>query len=403
MDNAKRKNMIGYIALTLLAVLAFSDFMACRRILRSSLGKLNKVITLSVIISSSLFIFVAPMFMYISKEGNDNGAMTKDIMTVITLFILFAAMKFTLYIYWLPSSNRKLLYAGLISSGLVSLFYLYSVFVTRTDYRVNEVEVRFENLPHGFDGYRVAFISDIHLGTMYNTVKELSRLADVIESVDADILMFGGDLVNMNHEEITPEVLRILSRMRLKEPTLAVLGNHDTGTYMFDSTACPMDVNIGEIRKKVVSAGWTLLMDSTVYLYNGTDSIAVTGIDYNKRLLEHKHSLKRLYGYNSDYIYFNVDNEVFNITISHLPQLWNELSRKRYSDLTLSGHIHAMQFKLNVFGYRFSPARFMYDEWSGMYENEDGKLYINDGIGNVGFFARIGARPEITVITLRKE
>jgi predicted MPP superfamily phosphohydrolase len=62
-----------------------------------------------------------------------------------------------------------------------------------------------------------------------------------------------------------------------------------------------------------------------------------------------------------------------------------------------------MQFKLNVFGYRFSPARFMYDEWSGMYENEDGKLYINDGIGNVGFFARIGARPEITVITLLKE
>ena len=79
------------------------------------------------------------------------------------------------------------------------------------------------------------------------------------------------------------------------------------------------------------------------------------------------------------------------------------LSSNGYSDLTLSGHIHAMQCKLNVFGYDFSPAMFMYKEWSGGYENLKGKLYINDGIGNVGFFARIGARPEITVITLYKK
>ena len=68
-------------------------------------------------------------------------------------------------------------------------------------------------------------------------------------------------------------------------------------------------------------------------------------------------------------------------------------------DLILSGHIHAMQ--MNFAG--LSPAAFLCDEWSGLYECPEGKLYINDGIGSVGFFARIGARPEVTLIELKSE
>jgi predicted MPP superfamily phosphohydrolase len=60
-----------------------------------------------------------------------------------------------------------------------------------------------------------------------------------------------------------------------------------------------------------------------------------------------------------------------------------------------------MQFKYNLFGYKLSPAAFLYDEWSGLYESEKGKLYINDGVGTVGFFARLGARPEVTLIILK--
>ena len=99
-------------------------------------------------------------------------------------------------------------------------------------------------------------------------------------------------------------------------------------------------------------------------------------------------------------IYSGVDDDVFNITISHLPQLWYELCDNGYSDLTLSCHIHAMQFKYRLFGFLLSPAALMYNEWSGLYERKNGKLYINDGVGTVGFFARFGAYPEITVITL---
>ncbi len=390
-----------YIALISLAVLMLFDLLACIKILRSSLCKFSKTVIVSIIVLSYIFILVIPLFMF--KSNNNSGETTKIIMSVITLFIFLAVAKLSFYVYWLPSKSKKLLYAGFISTTAVSFFYLYSVFVTRIDYQVKEVSIEFKNLPESFDGYRIVFISDIHLGTMYNQQKELSKLSGIIEDINADILMFGGDLVNVNYKEITPEALKFLSRIRCKEPTLAVLGNHDTGTYMFDTVSCPMNFNIANIKERLETIGWNVLMDSTVYIYKENDSIAVTGIDYNKELLKYKHSFDDISDYNFERIYSSVDKDIFNITISHLPQLWNVLSNKGYSDLTLSGHIHAMQFKLNLFGYEFSPAMFIYKEWSGEYENLKGKLYINDGIGNVGFFARIGARPEITVITLYKE
>ena len=98
-------------------------------------------------------------------------------------------------------------------------------------------------------------------------------------------------------------------------------------------------------------------------------------------------------------IYNNVSGSVFNITVSHIPQLWHSLHESGYSDLTLSGHVHAMQMKIGG----CSPAKFMYNEWSGLYEDGESRLYINDGIGCVGYFARIGARPEITIIELYKK
>ena len=79
--------------------------------------------------------------------------------------------------------------------------------------------------------------------------------------------------------------------------------------------------------------------------------------------------------------------------------MWYSLCDSGYGGLTLAGHIHAMQMKVAS----LSPAALVYDEWSGLYEREKGKLYINDGIGSVGFFARIGARPEVTLIELKSE
>lgn len=392
--------MLKYITIVSALLLALLDLLAYKRLVRSEVKKsITKFFAITVIIANTIPLSV-PLFMFILNNENNGTLMMKISMVLLTIFIVLTLCRLILYIFWLPTKNKKWLHIGRVVSFITFILFAYGIFVTRTNYKINEIEVSFKNLPASFNGYRIAFISDIHVGSMYDAYNELERLSNVISETDADILIFGGDMVNLHHSELTPDILEKLSSIKGKEGSLAVLGNHDTGAYLKDSVTTPHSVNKKLVEEKLNGIGWILLRDSTKFIYRGNDSIAITGLDYTDELLKFKHNFNNIKEYDVSHIYSSVDKNVFNITISHLPQLWYELCDKGYSDLTLSGHIHAMQLKYNIFGFVLSPAAFMYDEWSGLYEREKGKLYINDGVGTVGFFARLGARPEITVITL---
>ena len=387
--------------MTLLLALAMIllDYMAYRKLKRCGLSKKKLYTFIGVILSSYLLIVLTPLFMYIFIDAENSQWMMKFSMFILTVYLFFSVSRIVTYLFWLPTRKKKWMVTGVAAGSLLFIFFLYSALVTRTDYKVNELDMTFSNVPTGFDGYKIAFISDIHIGSMWNAENELEELSGIISDINPDLLVFGGDLVNIHHSELSPEILALLSRIKGKDGSYAVLGNHDTGAYINGSTPELRAKNIETVRSKLENAGWLLLQDSTVYLKRGNDSIALTGMDYSDELLEYKHSLSSIRGYDVSKVYKTVPDNIFNITVSHLPQLWYSLYDGRYSDLTLSGHIHSMQFKL----FSYSPAMLMYDEWSGLYEREKGKLYINDGIGSVGFFARVGANPEITVITLKRE
>ena len=392
------RNMLKYATITFALILAILDFVAYKRLVHSKAKKsVVSIFAASVILANSIPLLL-PLFVF--KNTNNETTLMKVSMILITAFVVLALCRFVLYIFWLPTKRKKWLYTGgVVVFATLSLLSV-GIFITRTNYKVNEIELSFDNLPVSFNGYRIVFISDIHVGSMYNAEKELEKLSKIISETDADILVFGGDMVNMHHSELTPAILDRLSLIKSKKGSVAVLGNHDTGAYLRDSTVTARNINKKLLEGKLDSIGWVLLRDSTKFIYRGNDSIAITGIDYTDELLKFKHNFDNITGYDVSHIYSAIDNDVFNITVSHLPMLWYELCDNGYSDLTLSGHIHAMQFKYNLFGFTISPASFMYKEWSGLYEREKGKLYINDGVGSVGFFARFGARPEITVITL---
>lgn len=392
--------MLKYITIAFALILAMLDFFAYRRLLKYKVRKSISRTFATVVITANIIPLSVPLFMFIFNNENNGTLMMKISMVLLTVFITLTLCRLILYIFWLPSRKKIWLYWGRVVSFIAFIMLTYGIFVTRTSYRINEVELSFENLPSSFNGYRIAFISDIHVGSMYNPEHELERLAEKIYDTEADILLFGGDLVNLHHSELTKPVLEKLSFMKGKEGTLAVLGNHDTGAYLKDSVTTPRHINKKLVEEKLNTIGWIVLRDSTSFVYRDNDSIAITGIDYTDKLLKFKHNMDNIKDYDVSHIYSAIDDSVFNITISHLPQLWYELCDNGYSDLTLSGHIHAMQFKYELFGFILSPAAFMYDEWSGVYERKNGKLYINDGVGTVGFFARFGADPEITVITL---
>lgn len=395
--------MLKYVTIFSALLLAFLDCLAYRRIKKSGVNILVRYFILLFLIVLNILPIAAPLLSFAFMDESNSQGVMKGTTVIFTLYIVFTLTRFVFYIFWLSSRRRAVHYTGIALSSVVLLLLLKSVFITRTDYTIKEVDLKFPNLPASFNGYRIAFLSDIHVGAMYDKESELSRIVDKVTGTGADIVLYGGDLINIHHSELDGKTLQLLSRMRASHPTIAVLGNHDTGAYLRDSTGRKDKVDTVDFERKIASAGWVILKDSTLYLYKGKDSITVTGIDYSEYLLKHKHSFGVPDNFVPDRIYAGVDTGVFNITLSHLPQLWSKLVDGRYSDLTLSGHIHAFQFKIEMFGKSFSPASFLYEHWTGLYENEDSKLYITDGTGTVGILARIGAPPEITVINLYRE
>jgi predicted MPP superfamily phosphohydrolase len=96
------------------------------------------------------------------------------------------------------------------------------------------------------------------------------------------------------------------------------------------------------------------------------------------------------------------ENIPFKILMSHDPSHWDYQVTKDYKDvdLMLAGHTHGMQFGLENPYFKWSPVKWMYKQWAGLYENGNQKLYINRGFGFIGYPGRVGILPEITVIEL---
>ena len=229
--------------------------------------------------------------------------------------------------------------------------------------------------------------------------KELRRLVDTVNALRPDLVIFTGDLVNIRSSELNGTSMPQLARFRA--PVYSVTGNHDMGTYIEDTVAMPPAESLAQVIERQQQMGWHVLQDTTLFLRRGGDSITLSGISFDPALQLMRHAS----GLRSDKMeaaYRNVPDSVFNITAVHLPQLWDQITESGHGDLTLAGHTHSMQMKIRFFGWQWSPAVWMYSRWSGRYDRPGSTLYINDGIGSVGYPMRIGARPEITLITLRR-
>lgn len=290
--------------------------------------------------------------------------------------------------------------AGAAVSVAMMVAFVYGVVVTRTDYEVRRVVVSSKRLPKSFDGYRIVQLSDMHLGTMLDPEREVAQIVEICNSLDADAVAFTGDLVDIRYSEITPSIAQQLSRLRSRDGVFSVTGNHDIGVYVRDSVALPPDENIRRLYAEQQRMGWTVLDDRGEYVVRGTDSIAITGIAFSPLLQEHRHS-SRIPELDLDGLYAEIPDSIFNVTLSHIPQLWEPVLEGGFADLTLSGHVHAMQLKLPIGRRGLSPSMVKYRRWSGLYEEGERWLYINDGVGCVAYPMRVGARPEITLIELR--
>ncbi len=290
---------------------------------------------------------------------------------------------------------------GAVAAAALAGLFVWGATAGRTSLRVSRVEVCSERLPEAFDGLRIVQLSDLHIGSMVHPERELRRVADSVAALRPDVIVFTGDLVNVRASELTPEICAVLQRMRAPLGVYSVTGNHDVGAYIRDSLHHPAEASLREVIARQRRMGWQVLDDTTRYLVRGADSVSISGLSFDPALKKKRHRAN-LPPARFDRVYRGVPEGLFNITAVHLPQLWEQVLDTPYGDLTLSGHVHAMQFKINLFGCALSPARLRYKRWSGRYDRAGRTLYINDGIGYVAYPMRLGAWPEITLITLRR-
>ena len=280
---------------------------------------------------------------------------------------------------------RKAFRWGLLSLLVPPMVIAYGTLVERNRFEVKEVVLEFDGLPESFDGYRIIHISDLHARSYAKRTARLERAAQIINGLNADLIAFTGDLISLVPDEIDP-IAASLSTLTAKDGVVSVLGNHDYGTYA-DTSGVLVDDLIAKEREM----GWELLLNEHKVLHRSADSIVVIGVENT--------SVSHFFPSNGDLTKASEGTEgAFRIVLTHDPMHWeSEILGQDYA-LTLSGHTHAMQ--LSIFGW--SPSSLMFKHSDGLYTEDSQHLYINVGLGETLFPARIGARPEITVITLEK-
>ena len=288
---------------------------------------------------------------------------------------------------------RLLSAVGILLSVALFCAVWWGALVNRHRIEVIEADVESPRWPSTFDGYRIAQISDLHTGTWGNDTTFMSHLVDSVNALHPDLIVFTGDIVNRRSDEFEP-MLPVFSRLSAPDGVFAVMGNHDYGDYFVwpDEKAHMADRE--NLHRLYNLTGHRLLLNETVYLHRGNDSIALIGVEnIGEPPFPVYGSLEKAYP--------TVNDSLPKILLTHNPAHWTKDIRNNDSvnvDLTLSGHTHAMQ--IQVAG--LTPSSLRYSTPWGMYTDSIGHtLYVNRGAGTVGMPLRIGAAPEITVITLR--
>ncbi|MFN5416758.1 MAG: metallophosphoesterase [Flavobacteriia bacterium] len=288
-------------------------------------------------------------------------------------------------------------FASKIAIGAAAIPFssmLWGIFKTAYDFKIHEVKVNSAKIPSSFNGLRIVQLSDIHTGSLQGE-KQLQKAVDLVKGLKPDVVVFTGDLVNNQSNEAFP-YLKILKQIEAPMGVYSVLGNHDYGDYNSWESEHAKEKNMQEMFQIHQNLNWKLLMNEHVSLEKNGESIALIGIENWGANLNFKK-----YG-DLNKAYQGSENHPYKILLSHDPSHWSTEVKEFYKDidLTLSGHTHGFQFGVEIPGFKWSPSQYIYPQWSGLYKNNEQLLYVNRGLGCLGYMGRIGIKPEITLIEL---
>ncbi|GAB3931669.1 metallophosphoesterase [Mucilaginibacter myungsuensis] len=284
---------------------------------------------------------------------------------------------------------------ALVIAAVMFVIVLFGITRGRHFYQVRREIIAFPDLPEAFDGFKITQITDVHSGS-FTDAKGVQKGLDLVNAQNSDVILFTGDLVNNKASEMDPWI-KAFSGLKARLGKFSVLGNHDYGDYIRWDSPEEKKANLSRLKEVHNEMGFRLLLDEAVDLKAGAEKISLLGVENWGKGGFHK------YG-NLQKATANVADDDFKILMSHDPSHWEgvTLDHDKRVHLTLSGHTHGMQFGIDVFGFKWSPIKYVYKQWAGLYENAGRYLYVNRGFGFLGLKGRIGMWPEIAVITLKR-
>lgn len=304
-----------------------------------------------------------------------------------TIAILFRKMNCT--------STSKIVSRTALGIAVVVFFViLYGITWGRTNYKTEEQKVAIKNLPANFNDFRIVQLTDIHLGSYGEHYSGISKLVKEVNALNPDLIVFTGDMVNSFASEITPWKEQ-LKELKAKYGKYAVTGNHDYGTYVHWSTKEEQQDNLKHFFENMAFMGFQMLNNTSVPLTIGQDTIYLSGVENCGR------PPFPCYGDLPSALEGTSGHPV--ILLSHDPSHWRTEVINYPVDLMLAGHTHAMQMGIQLGDFRWSPAKYIYPEYNGLYEFDGKQLYVSRGQGYLGFAGRIGLRPEITLLQLTNQ
>ncbi len=252
---------------------------------------------------------------------------------------------------------------------------LYGFIRGRFRFRIERQTLSFPHLPASFDGLKIVQLSDIHIGSF----------------------LFTGDMIN-NYAAELDGWEEVLGQLKAKMGKYAILGNHDYGDYSDWPSEEAKAENLKSLKDRLERLGFQMLNNTWVPIRSSAgEVIELIGSENwgTGRFSKYGDLKKAMEG---------TQPERMQILMTHDPSHWDAQVRPDTDvDLTLSGHTHGMQVGIEIPGFvKWSPAKYRYKHWAGLYREGSQLLYVNRGFGYIGFPARVGIWPEITLFELKR-
>ncbi len=323
------------------------------------------------------------------------GLTVSSFVPKILFVIIISILYFSNYIFSETDSLYIVPAVGLMAGFLPFFVIVYAISKAVYRFKVYQIDIEHQDLPESFDGLKIVHISDLHLGSFGYRYRILERAVDTINKLDADLILFTGDLVNNYAWELNGWDL-VLKKLTSTNGKYAVLGNHDYGDYSNWDSPEEKKKNFEAIKGFYRAIDFKLLLNEAETLSKNDQDIAIVGVE-NWGLPPFRQDGNLIKALDK------VETVPFKILLSHDPSHWDS-EVVPYTDiaLTLSGHTHGMQAGINFMGKHWSPIKYKYKHWAGLYVQGNQYLYVNRGLGWLGFPGRLGMRPEITLIQLKK-